>query len=466
MSCPLLLLFALALQVDTPQETAAFELVETTLPGVQGPVLRGVFEVYENRALGSGRILGLDVVVLPALSDEPAADPIFQLAGGPGQAATGFGARLANSPLRRERDIVMVDQRGTGGNHRLACSSVDDPQRYLGPVFDVEEMRACLAELQQRADLTQYSTGNAMDDLDDVRAALGYERINLIGGSYGTRAALIYMRRHPEHVRSAVLNGVAPISFKNPLFHARAAQDALDRIVAECAGDPDCNAAFPELAAELEAIFTRLTEEPADVDGLTLTRDAFAETLRTMTYYSSGARAVPLALHRAFEGDFSSFVELGLRTNRSIRRQLAFGMLLCVTCAEDVDRIDPDSIPELTAGTYLGDGRVRRQIEVCSFWPRSELPEDAGEPVRSAAPTLLLSGELDPVTPPSFGAEAASHLPNSLHLVVPASHGVGGACIGGIIAEFLDEGSVAELELDCVESMRLPAFSVPASDGR
>ena len=185
----------------------------------------GSLTVPENRTTRRGRTIDLQIVVLPARSRTPAPDPIFFLAGGPGQAATALSRGAFDPALQQDRDLVFVDQRGTGGSNPLECELPGepvDPQSYLGDVFQVSVFEKCRDELASKADVTQYTTAAAADDLDDVRAALGYSRINLMGGSYGTRAALIYMRRHPASVRTAVLNGVAPASLKNPLYHARA----------------------------------------------------------------------------------------------------------------------------------------------------------------------------------------------------------------------------------------------------
>jgi pimeloyl-ACP methyl ester carboxylesterase len=377
--------------------------------------------------------------------------------------------RMADSWMRADRDIVLVSQRGTGGDNRLDCvlpGSDDDLQGYLEPVFRPEVLERCRAALEVKADLRCYSTPDAMDDLNELRAALGYERINLVGGSYGTRASLVYIRRHPGTVRTAILNGVAPLAFTNPLFHARAAQDALELIFAECAADPACAVAFPGLAEQFLAVLARLETAAVEVwidhpatgerAAVRLTRHAFVESLRVYMYGES--RDVPWLIRRAFEGDYEPFAQRAVERNRALHGSIAFGMLLCVTCSEDVDRIDAQTIPRLTGGTFLGDGRVRGQIAVCADWPRSPLPEGYGEPVRSDVPVLLLSGSLDPVTPPRWGEEAARHLPNALHLVVPGPHGVGGPCVEEIISDFLATGTAEGLDTACAEGMKLGAF--------
>ncbi|MHC5003038.1 MAG: alpha/beta fold hydrolase [Planctomycetota bacterium] len=435
-------------------------------------VRAGRFRVWEDRAARAGRVLELGVLVLPALDPPARPDPVFVLAGGPGQDATSLVNQWVEHWMRRDRDIVLVSQRGTGGDNRLACAlagSDENLQGYLDPLMDEETFRACLAELQERYDLTQYGTATAMDDIDEVRAALGYERINVYGGSYGSRAALELLRRHGDSVRCVVLNSVAPTAFRNPLYHARSAQEALDLIVEECAGDPACRATFGNLRAKFETVLERLEAAPAPVTvrhpatgeavALRLTREAFAESMRIAMYYDS--RRVPRLIHRAFSGDLDAVAQVGLETSRALRSTLALGMLLCVTCGEDLDRIDPAEIAAATRGTFLGDDRVRRQMAVCAFWPRSRNLEGAGEPVRSDVPVLLMSGTMDPVTPPRWGEAAARHLSRSVHVVAPGSHGLGGPCIEGIVRAFLDAGGPEGLDLSCVESLRPGSFVAP-----
>lgn len=434
----------------------------------------GTYTVYENRRTRQGRTIDLYLVVLRATGSERAPDPVFILAGGPGQAATAFAERLATSPVRRQRDIVLVDQRGTGRSNPLFCrdqTAPTHPAVDLQPLFAEQAYRDCLATLRQRADLRQYSTPIAMDDLDEVRRALGYGQINLIGGSYGTRAALVYLRQYPRRVRTAVLNGVAPFALKNPLYHAAGAQEALDRVFALCAADSGCTAAFPNLAGKFERLQQRLRQAPAVASyddnetkrqyQLQLTYDAFAEALRVMLYGSNSIRTIPLALNEAFNGDFTVFTRLAVAYNRALRRQLADGMLLSVVCAEDVARISDQEIDSLTADTFLGDTRVRAQKRVCDFWPQGELPPNYSDAIISSVPVLMISGTLDPVTPPRWAEALGQQLRNSRHLVLPAGHHPGGECIESVIAAFIARGSYFELDISCTQAIDYPPFELP-----
>ena len=441
--------------------------------GKTGEMVRaGVMRVWEDRDAGAGRLISLEVIVLPARSEDPRPDPVFVFSGGPGQKATSGIGQWAGHWMREDRDIVLVSQRGTGGDNRLWCElpgSDDDLQGYLEPIFKEETFLPCLERLAARYDLTKYGTADAMDDINDVRAALGYEQINLYGGSYGSRAELEYIRRHPETVRTAILNSVAPVAFINPLYHAWGAQHALDLIMDDCAADPSCVGAYGDLRASFDKVLAMLDGGPVFTEVLHpttnkltevyLTRESFGEALRVIMYYDRSQ--APYLIDQAANGDFSHFAQQGIAANRGLRGMLAFGMLLCVTCSEDLDRVTDELIETETAGTFLGDGRVRRQRAVCAIWPRSDLPADAGKPVTRDVPVLLLSGRYDPVTPPRWGEEAAGHLPRGLHVVGPGSHGQGGACFDAIMAEVLDRGTTEGVDVSCVARLKPSPFRMP-----
>ncbi len=434
---------------------------------------RGTFAVYEDRESQTGRMIHLNVIILHAKGPGVKPDPIFPFSGGPGQDATESAQYYRGDWTRDERDLVFVSQRGTGGDNKLDCPKAADDnniQGYLDPLFRADLFRECRDELSKRFDLTKYSTELSADDFNDLRRALGYDKINVTGGSYGTRMALVYMRRHPETVRTAILNGVAPIAFRNPLYHSSNFHEAIRALFAECDNDPECRAAFPNLEDEYLAILHRLEQEPAEVTvgnpvtkepvTVRLSKEAFIEGLRVTMYAGRRNREVPHLLHRAFEGELRPFAEMALASERGIRKILALGMLLSVTCSEDLDRITEKDIVEIAAWTDAGDTRIRTQKAVCEFWPRSEISPDYGDPVSVDVPTLLLSGNLDPVTPPKWGEEAASHLPRSLHLVVPGAHGVGGECLTSIQKAFLESGSVDGLDVSCTRALTPEKFRI------
>ncbi len=449
-----------------------FTLAPCRIPGIEADVRCGTYWVFEDRVRRQGRKIPLNVIVLPSKSASPAPDPVwFVSPGGPGTTNSDLAVRLWSAWWRDRRDVVLVDLRGTGGASRLDCElpgSDAHPEGYLSTLFPAAAIRACRQHLGEHVDLRFYNTMLAVDDLDEIRAALGYAKVNLWGGSWGTRAVFVYLRRHPQAVRTATMEGVAPPSLKNPLPHARSAQAALDLLFDECDRQPACHAAFPNIRAEMHSVVQRLQQAPADVTvrlpttgapvAVRLTWQEFAEALRVMTYYLPNVRRVPLLVHRAYLGDLTPFADAAIASNRGLRSRLRFGFLLSVTCTEDVSRILPGEIARETDGTYLGDSRVREEMAACDGWPRGALPADYGDPVRSDTPVFLLSGTLDPVSPPHFAAEAARYLPHSLHVVAPGAHVPRGPCIDSMERAFLEAGSVAPVDTSCIGSMTLPSF--------
>lgn len=457
-------------------------LAPCQLDGITGPVLCGSYAVWENRATREGRKIDLHIVVLPALGPDIAADPVFEFAGGPGDAATNSARGWARDrEIRAHRDIVMVDQRGTGGSHRLDCKVPRDPsdvQAYFEPTLPPAEVQRCRAELAPIADLTQYTTSIAADDVDEVRGWLGYDQINLNGGSYGTRAAQVYLRRHGDHVRSAALTGVTAMDLHLPLFHARDGKRSLDRLFDTCAHTPACAAAFPDLRAEHERVLAGLdrerghatVESPVDHHpvAVTIPRDIFAEQIRFSLYGAGGASVTPYVIHRAAQGDFEPFAQMAMSWEPGFRGILAWGMHLSVTCAEDVPFITPAMVDAAIAGTYLRGYRVLQQIAACRDWPRGDIPPGFHDPVRSDRPVLMLSGPFDPVTPPPFAAQAAAQMPHALQVTVPEGHhGSGGLshaeCEHGIVARFFERGSADGLDTSCVAAMARPPFVTDAA---
>jgi pimeloyl-ACP methyl ester carboxylesterase len=448
------------------------------LPGIDEKLLCGQLTVFENRQTRAGRTIELNVVVLPAFDQKTKMEPLFDLAGGPGAAATEGATFYAGQgrEYRRRRDVVLVDQRGTGKSNPLSVPRKKTPQHYLSEMYPVEYVKSLRQTLEQRADLTQYTTSIAMDDLDDVRAWLGYDRINLIGLSYGTRAALVYMRQHPERMRTVTLIGVAPTYLKMPMYHAQAAARALDLLLQQCEQDAQCKQAFPQIRNDWASVLLQLGRQPARVEYsapdksapviLEIQRDIFAEKIRTWMYGREQASRIPLIVHRAAQGDFGSFLREAI--GPSIPDFISDGMYLSVTCAEDVPFIIQEEAAKLNAGNPFGNYRVFQQTRACSMWPQGKIPPDFLEPVSSNVPVLLFSGDMDPVTPPQRGEEVARHLPNSRHVIIPqAGHGVDGLaepeCVDRIIMEFMDKGDVKDLDLGCVERMAPPPFATDAA---
>src|SRR6185369_16061502 len=317
---------------STVQQNVPKRLVlnDCQIEGVKGTAKCGTLEVYENRATKKGRIISLNILVLPATGDKREPDPWVYFSGGPGSAATEDAAGLADvfKRIREHRDMLFVDQRGTGKSNGLDCPmyNPDDLQSYLGYFFPVEDIRKCRPQLEAKADLTLYTTDIAIDDIDEVRAALGYEQLNLFGGSYGTRAALTYLKRYPKRVRTATLQGVAPPNEYMPLDFPLGNERALQGILAECAADEACNAAFPNLQDEAKSLLAQLIKGPVEVEvqkpnsndrvKVKLSRDLAAEAIRYMMYNPVAATRVPLIIHSAAQGNFVSLTEAAIGYRR------------------------------------------------------------------------------------------------------------------------------------------------------
>jgi pimeloyl-ACP methyl ester carboxylesterase len=437
--------------------------------------LCGKYEVYENRQSQSGRKIALNIIVLPAISDKPAADPWFALAGGPGQSAVdAYPLTGYTTKIRQQRDVVLVDQRGTGASNPLPCELRDPKiaQEILGESMVLEKVRACRNELEKKADLTQYTTSIFADDLDDVRQAMGYDKINLFGGSYGTRAALVYLRRHGEHVRTIALEGVAPPQYRIPLAFPKTTQGSVDQLIARCAADEACHKDFPDLKKEFQAIVDKLEKSPAhfDVDNgaagtqpVTLSRGMFVAALRPLLYIPGLLSEFPYMIHRVYQDDWSIYATAVLQVRNAIDKQIDRGMFLSVVCAEDVPGTTEEMIRRDTAGTYLGDSQVRAYQKACGDWVQGAIPKDYYAPIRSAVPVLLISGALDPATPPKASEQAAKDLSNSRVVVVKeGTHGTGSPCIDGLISEFVAQGSAAGLDISCADQIHLPPFLTQA----
>lgn len=439
-------------------------------------MLCGTFEVYENRTLGWGRRLSLWVVVIPSLAERPEPDPVFYLAGGPGGSASEAAAWFATElPLRLTRDIVLVDVRGTGGSNPLPCDLVGDradPQQHLREMYPPELVTRCREQLEERADLAQYHTANAIADLDDVRRWLGYERINLLGLSYGGRAAYAYARAYPDRVRALALLGPADLEARLPQYHAPLAERALQAVCADCAADSACNEAFPQLDRTLRDLVARLRREPAVTpcehpdlavpDTVSVTADVFVEALRAALYGEWSRREVPYIIHHAARGDWAPFLELALPGRLEGAGSFAEGAYLSYTGAEDAPFIDAAAADSLARGTLLGLYRVEQQQRAAALWPRGELPAGWFSPAVVAAPTLILQGSLDPVTGVPRVADRFSDV---CEVIVPGGgHVFDGMahieCIDDLLVRFLETADTKGLSTECVSQMRHQAFKV------
>lgn len=474
-----ILITGLSFELSTPSaavaenvspSAGAVALAPCHVAGVNQELRCGVYEVYEDRQMRSGRKLPLRIIIMPAIKPVAGYAPIFIFVGGPGQSATDFAVYYAGT--HPHNDVVFIDQRGTGEGHRLDCANIPGspqaPEGYLEPVFQRSIFRTCRSALERNFDLTKYTTPIAMDDYDEVRQALGYDQINLEGGSYGSRAILEYLRNHGTHVRAVWMQSPDPYAFRNPLFHARSAEESLDGLLKLCLLDAPCAKAYPNPRRDLETVFKRLSDKPAKVRiddrgktvTLVLTRETFAEGLRAMLYDLNSQVRLPYLLRQAARGYLEPFAKAAFNTKRVLRDSIHYGMLQTVICSEDAPRIRPWEIALETDGTFLGDTRVRQQLAACEEWPRAQLPSNYATPFESNVPAIIVSDDLDPATPPRFGDIMTVYLPNSLHVVIPGGHSTDNQCAYSLGEQLFGNKALAALDLTCINKLRRPPFYV------
>src|SRR5262245_8457998 len=368
-----------ASEKPSKRSTGSIVLTACKLPDLAETARCGMLDVPENPSKPDGRRLHFGIAVIRATGQERP-DPLVPLMGGPGEEAISAAAYYAEqfAPLRRDHDILLVDQRGAGRSSALRCNlySADDPAVNLRDIFPLAAVKRCEQELSARADLTQYTYSHFANDLEQVRRALGYGKMNVSGGSYGTRAAQVLMRAYPQSVRTAYLGSVVPIDVITPLTMAKSAQAALDNTLKACASEPACSTAFPNLRAEFNQVMARLdagkvrVAVPGQSGTFPIYRGRVTEWFRAMNYRPSTAAQLPWMIHRAYTGDFGPFVEGVLGNARRSDGELSFGLFFSITCSDDVAFISEEDIVRETQGTFLGDYRVRQQQAACKLWPK------------------------------------------------------------------------------------------------
>lgn len=462
------------------------------------PVLCGTFEVWEDRAARadgqpeeqageqageqSGRRIPLYVVVVPAQTEDPPNDPVVIFEGGPGGAAT---QRLLGSiyagPVR-QRDIVLVDQRGSGRSNPLDCEwNAEFREGQLREMFPVQGVTACAEALAERADVRLYTSAHHADDIEELRRALGYGPLNLRGGSYGTSSMRVFAQRHPQSVRTMFgIGSTSPVR-SNLAERGIWTDRTVERLAAFCDAEPDCAAVAPAFDTKLRALLAGLETGPRRVEladpldeETTLTidvgRDWLSEQLRLVLYYGFTSRALPWAVTQAHDHDvWAPLVTLAVQIERSFRKALATGVGLTIQCSEGMD-FDVEAALERGRDTIVGNYRLEQQIQGCAHWPHDVVPKEGVEnPQVLDIPHLLISGALDPVTPPEYADEVATLFPNSLNLVLPeGQHGPfdledSWTCVHQIWADFLDAGSLDGLDVSCAGTMTRAPFVVDAS---
>jgi pimeloyl-ACP methyl ester carboxylesterase len=443
--------------------------------GKVSDLLYGTYAVFENPETRSGRMINLNIVVVPSLRRDSTATPIFFFEGGPGLAATRNASFFADRtlPYRKYHDIVLVDIRGSGNSNPLNCPSLqikNNIEEQMDEMYPKEAVKECYESLKKIADLTQYTTTNVVGDLEEIRKWLGYEKINIFGLSYGTRVALVYMKMFPASIESCILWSPVPTYAKMPLYHAKFAEKSLEKIFNDCRQSSACHQAFPNIEKEFASMksgfknvgWKYLFENNSQT--ISIPWSAFQTKLRSMMYAPDGIRQIPYIVHQAFLGDMKPFIAL-YPTYADSSYFLAEGLYLCVTCAEDVPFIQSKEINAETKGTFMGTYRVDQQKSACALWARGKIPKDFLEPTKADIPTLIFSGGFDPVTPTSMAKEIASHLTRSTLVIIPQmSHTFEGLshpeCFDNICVEFIDHPERSKLNLNCIKEMSSPSYKL------
>ena len=461
---------AAATTTDAPRDAfgAASPLLSACrLPDVQAQARCGSFDVPENPDRPDGRHLAIRVAVMPARNAPAQRDPILIFSGGPGEGAIALASDVGVqlSELIEDRDILLIDQRGTGQSAPLPCPlySERDAAANLVDLFPPAAILRCLKTLSARADLTQYSFARFADDVEHIRRALGYGPVDAYALSFGTRAAQIYMRAYPGSVRTAYLGSVVPADIATPLQFARASEPVLDETLDACAHDEACHAAFPNLRAETREIFARLgsgsvrARAPNSDQDTVLNAGRIAERIRTMMYRPRGAANLPWTIHRAWLGDWQPFVDGIVAGARDADADIDWGLFFSITCNEDVAFIKEAEIAPAVKDTVLGDFRVRQQQAACAKWPKFSVAPGYRDAVRSAVPTMIVSGDLDPATPLSFTEHLAPGFSRRVEIVLRGQGHTGWSdCVADAYRNFVRKGSPDGIASTCPVTPRPP----------
>ncbi len=431
------------------------------------------YTVAEDRSRPQGRKIQLNIAWLPATSDgDMAPDPVFFLAGGPGQAAVETYPMLdpVFKEVRKHRDVILVDQRGTGKSNPLTCSM--DGEDDASPTDAARAQAAaatCVTELSTKADLRYYTTSDAVADLEAVRQAIGAAQINLVGVSYGTRVAQQYAMHHPDHTRSIVLDSVVPNTLQLGNIFARNLDDALALQFALCSKAPACKGKLGDPRVELDQLMVKLRAAPVEVtyrDATTgeqtqgtLNADTVAGLVRMYAYMPAAGSLLPKLIHEANNGRYAGLVALAKMMGGDLKDTMAMGMQFSVICSEDNEGMVARSED---ANTLLGNGMAESMGAMCKAWPKGDVPADFHQALATDVPALVLEGEFDPVTPPRYGEDVIKTLPNGrLFVLRGQGHNVIGAgCMPKLFTQFIEKADAKALDGACLDKLNyVPPFT-------
>ncbi|WP_417350141.1 alpha/beta hydrolase [Ferrimonas sp.] len=473
--CRALLLVAAPLIAGVVQAQPAV-MSSCYLDGLNEQIECGSLSLPEDYTQPKGHQIEVHFARIPAIKQVPGMAPLLAITGGPGQSALNDAALFEKvfSRIRQKRDLILIDQRGTGRSNLLNC----DAQLFGSPLPTNDEtlnyeqlLSQCLSTMD--ADVRHYDSLNALKDFEAIRQHLGIDRWHLYGISYGTRMAQLYMRHHPQAVQTVTLDGVVPMDQPVVTISDAVARASM-QLFEECRQDPHCHQQFGDIEQKLGTVLSRLAAKPVELqvtDPLSAAPATFLVTptkLQSavrMALYSPSSRAlVPFTIDQAWRGNFQPLLGMQV-TSEEDGFGIALGMHLSVICAEDQPRLTAKEARRLSNASLTGKNMVNLFSTACTLWQVPAATAEFGEPLTSEIPTLLLSGEKDPATPPSWGIKAQAGLSNSLHLIAPyATHGVAfQSCAPRIIRAFIDSGSIESLETDCLQMDTRRAFYLNAN---
>lgn len=481
--CGLILTFLLSIpsafaeQTETDLQSQTLNLEKCFVDGISSQVMCGQMAVAENRAkpMTDTNKVDLNVVVLPKFKEESKEFPVVFLAGGPGQAATEL-AGMMNSMLgdiRQHHDIILVDQRGTGKSSPLLCEEPNyDPLSYDDSELDIaEEVAKCLKNFDDRH-LASYNSIDSIKDVEAVREALGYEKVHVMGGSYGTRAGFTYLQQFPESVATATLDSNAPMQLVIGFF-GKTSERAFELLLEDCAVHEDCRQAFPELKQDYLSLMGRLKNAPIKQQiyhphsgkpvEMVLTFEKVSESFRSTLYGLPNRTLLPYAISSAANGDYRMLAAMIGSVSETERSpgQLYGGLTLNILCNEDFPRAQPSLYEDDADNYFNGDHGYKAIEQFCKYWPRWDVEPGFNEPLKTDVPVLLFSGKYDPVTPPEYGDMAMETLSNAKHVVIQhGSHTASYRLCSAPVSEFLKSGKFDELDFSCAEKTRPHLFLI------
>lgn len=429
-------------------------------------------QIFENNLTRKGRKIPLYIEVLPSKNKESKNAPMFILMGGPGQAATDLVSFFAEifAPLNQNSDIIFIDQRGTGKSNPLKIRAVYTLlQDYFNDEFVNDSIiRDNYNRLSKEYDLTKYGTSNATLDIETVRKAMGYSKINIYATSYGTRLALSYIKNFSSNVRTATLKGIVPDNLVIPYDFASDAQNSLDKVIADCESIDSCKKAFPEFRTEVKKLFSAdfpikmqlFNPQTNQNETVNINKESIAITLRVLLLSPSTGVTIPYLITEANNGNYSPLAIMIITIKKSYIAGLYDGMSLCVTCFEDYPILDKRPANKF-AHTFLGDAWIYRIQKPCAIWNPNKLFFPKQKIRMLPNEVLLISSERDPATPPKYGNELLKYFSNGKHLIIKqASHSFNGMtnCVENIICDFVKAGNSTNLNTTCIDLIKFPGY--------